>query len=150
VIDLEIEIPDMQSAFEADFGRSIGPEEEAVLEEFAGLLVEAVVAVWPVRTGLSASAWEAEPMPPPAIGIRLFNGVEYSPFVHLAGEPAEPPLWTQIVAEIQERIPGPLGRALWAVADSAPGGRMPTSSPLQRRPSPPASAQAVLTVYEGG
>lgn len=149
MIDLDLRLPDLEDAFEEAFGRSIGLDELVVIDEFAAMVVEAIQAVWPVKTGLSSDAWEAEALEPPAIGIRLFNGVEYAPYVHLSGEPATPPLWEQVIDEIRARIGRPLGQALWSVAEDASRGRMPASVASQRRPLPP-STEAVLTVFEAG
>lgn len=159
MIDLDIRYPSLEDAFVDAFGRSIGDVELDVVAELAALAVEAIVAVWPVRTGTSAAAWIAEPMPAPAIGIRLFNGVDYAQYVRPAGTSPAVRLWEEAVDEVSERLGEMLSAALWEVASGAPVGgaqasagwmSMPRHARPQRPRQPPSAPSAELTVYAGG
>lgn len=63
---------------------------------------------WPVVTGRSRAGWDVQAIQTPFIGYRVSNGVDYSQWVHRAGEGEDGPLWEQQMIIIRDRILPPI------------------------------------------
>ena len=63
---------------------------------------------WPVVTGRSRAGWDVQAIQRPFIGYRVSNGVDYSQYVHRAGEGEDGPLWEQQMLIIRDRILPPI------------------------------------------
>ena len=62
---------------------------------------------WPVVTGRSRAGWDVQAIQRPFIGYRVSNGVDYSQYVHRAGEGPDP-LWQEQMLIIRDRILPPV------------------------------------------
>ncbi len=117
MIDVTIRFEAMEVAFRRAFGRApVRSSERGEVERFTLLVLEFIIERWPVDTGDSLMAWDAEPLPAPSIGIRLTNEMEYAGYVHYMGEPKTALVWERLVSVVREHLPAALGKALWRAA----------------------------------
>jgi hypothetical protein len=69
-----------------------------VIHHYADLMLEDIIAAWPVDTATSSDAWTYEVTDTPGfVGFTIENDVEYVEWVHYAGMPAEPALWETLL-----------------------------------------------------
>ena len=121
--------------------RQLTVPERLVLSSFAELIIDTIQDAWPIDTGLSQSAWEFTLQASVAgeIGFTFLNDVDCVEFVHLAGTPANPPLWETLIPAVLGNIGPALNQALM-VAIAATEREVASGIPfldLLQRPSQP-------------
>ena len=82
--------------------RFLTDAEEAILDRWAGVIVEAIADDWPVDTGLSSSSWEWLIFDDldEGIGFTIINETPYVQFIHRTGTHATPALWETLIPQI--------------------------------------------------
>ena len=87
---------------------------------------------WPVVTGRSRAGWDVQAIQRPFIGYRVSNGVDYSQYVHRAGEGEDGPLWEQQMLIIRDRILPPIVERLNRTITETEQYSQPVQQPPQR------------------
>lgn len=89
-VDATIGLPSIEALVLQLHGRTraLTPNEEDVVDRYAGEVRDYVVARWPVDTGTSADAWQYEvDVSPGSYGFTVLNDIDYAEWVHYAGSP---------------------------------------------------------------
>ena len=86
---------------------------------------------WPVVTGRSRAGWDVQAIQTPFIGYRVTNGVDYSQYVHRAGEGPDP-LWQEQMLIIRDRILPPVVDRLKRTIDETEQYSIPKDPEPQR------------------
>lgn len=108
-IDLDIQL----RSVERHLRRKHGEKRALTAGEFIVLLAGAQDVLvqlrqgWPVVTGRSRAGWDVQAVQQPFIGYRVTNGVDYSQWVHRAGEGPDP-LWEQQMIAIRDQVLPPV------------------------------------------
>ena len=108
-IDLDIQL----RSVERHLRRKHGEKRALTAGEFIVLLAGAQDVLvqlrqgWPVVTGRSRAGWDVQAIQQPFIGYRVTNSVDYSQYVHRAGEGPDP-LWEQQMLAIRDQVLPPV------------------------------------------
>jgi len=109
-VDLDIELRSVTRHLKRKHGemRVLSAGEFVVLLAGAQDVLIQLRTGWPVVTGRSRAGWDVQAIQRPFIGYRVSNGVDYSQWVHRAGEGEDGPLWEQQMIIIRDRILPPI------------------------------------------
>ncbi len=109
-VDLDIELRSVTRHLKRKHGemRVLSAGEFIVLLAGAQDVLVQLRQGWPVVTGRSRAGWDVQAIQTPFIGYRVSNGVDYSQWVHRAGEGEDGPLWEQQLLIIRDRILPPI------------------------------------------
>ena len=81
--------------------RDIVFKEIRVLQRWARIVEVAIERAWPVDTGFSRDRFASKLFrPDEGIGFNIANDADYVQFIHRAGTPDNPPLWTVLIPAI--------------------------------------------------
>lgn len=98
--------------------RELTLAERRVLIAYADRMVEDVANEWPVDTGFSRDHWASKISGRAGqVAIILENSADYVSFIHRAGTPEIPPLWTTLLPEVVNRYAARLLADLRAAID---------------------------------
>lgn len=98
--------------------RPLSAEEILVVDDYAGRMIDDVQDAWPVDTSTSRDAWVWETSSEVGeVGFVLLNDTPYVQYVHLAGQPADPPLWETLLPAVVGSYADDLLRDLRAAVD---------------------------------
>lgn len=98
--------------------RELTLAERRVLIAYGDRIIDDLSDEWPVDTGLSRDAWFYRVSGKAReVAIVVENPVDYVSFVHRAGTPEIPPLWTTLIPEIVNRYAAMLLADLRAAID---------------------------------
>ncbi|MEL6341527.1 MAG: hypothetical protein AAFV53_00235 [Myxococcota bacterium] len=126
-------LPSVSARLKTARGREVvlpGPERQ-VIAEYAALIQEFFFLQWPQRSGACARAFAVEPLADDRIGWLITNTTPYAAHVHRAGQPAEPTLFEELVADLMVMLPGAVWDAL--SARLAPAGHTAHPEPFMLR-----------------
>ena len=109
-VDLDIELRSVTRHLKRKHGqaRVLSAGELIVLIAGSQDLLLQFRSGWPVVTGRSRAGWDVQAIQRPFIGYRVTNNVDYSQWVHRAGEGEDGPLWEQQMLIIRDRILPPI------------------------------------------
>ena len=95
-VSVDIQIPAINSYIVRKHGRprSLTPEEDDILTDFANLIQQAIRDRWPVDTGTSRDQWEVSTIPSGGrVSILVENPMYYAEYVHDG-------LWSSLVPAV--------------------------------------------------
>ncbi len=132
-VDLDIELRSVTRHLKRKHGemRTLTAGEFIVLLAGAQDVLVQLRQGWPVQTGTSRAGWDVQAIQSPYIGYRVSNGVEYSQWVHRAGEGPDP-LWEQQMLIIRDRILPPVVDRLKRTIDETEQYSIPKDPEPQR------------------
>ena len=132
-VDLDIELRSVTRHLKRKHGelRTLTAGEFIVLLAGAQDVLVQLRQGWPVVTGRSRAGWDVQAIQTPFIGYRVTNGVDYSQYVHRAGEGPDP-LWQEQMLIIRDRILPPVVDRLKRTIDETEQYSIPKDPEPQR------------------
>ena len=132
-VDLDIELRSVTRHLKRKHGkmRVLSAGEFIVLLAGAQDVLMQLRQGWPVVTGRSRAGWDVQAIQTPFIGYRVTNGVDYSQYVHRAGEGPDP-LWQEQMLIIRDRILPPVVDRLKRTIDETEQYSIPKDPEPQR------------------
>lgn len=120
-VQVEIELKDIDAYVKRKnrgIPRPLTPVEVETLFYWANLLLVYIKNQWPIDTGTSRDRWSVvADTSPGRMSLIVENPMYYASFVHRAGTPATPELWSVLVPQAWSLFKLPLNQAVYKAVD---------------------------------